>query len=263
MKPPVFPVVVSIAAVAFAWIGTGCDDPADDIPRAVLAQRAKQAVAQKELPKIPTTQELTTGPRHTIALGPLPMTMRVPSSWRVEVAGGASLLRGYTPNGEVTIQLTSRPAIKQAQLESEITGAKKEQAERPQSILKVDVRPLGNGQIYERQAVGDPAPYTVYEPVGNEMKERTTTEQLFKWTISALAPQGDAFQRYELNFVGLTKSQYDKDKEFLQGILDTLSFGAAGATPATPVTPATPPDGSGIGAGAGGVGASPAAPSLP
>ena len=260
MKPPVLSVVFSLAAaVALALAATGCEDPADDIPQAVLDQQAKRAAAEKDLPKIPTTQELTTGPRTVVPLGPLPLTMRVPASWKVEVAGGASLLRGHSPSGEVTIQLTSRPSLKQAQLESEIKGAKKEQAERPQSILKVELRPMGNGQIYERQAVGDPAPYTVYD---SNMQARTTTEQLFKWTIAVLVPQGDAFQRYELNFVGLTKSQYDKDKEFLQGLLDTLSYGAG------PATPGTAPTDGGIGTGAGGTGAGGAggagtAPALP
>jgi hypothetical protein len=176
--------------------------------------------------------------------------MRVPVSWKVEVAGGASLLRGFTPNGEIAIQLTSRPALKKASFDALVKSDKKDQAEKPQSILKVDVRPMGDMQIYERQAVGDPAPYTVFD---KNMKERTTTEQLFKWTISVLAPTGDAYQRYELNFVGLTKSQYDQDKEFLQGILDTLSYGGGGsgggsaattapaATPGAGASPATLP----------------------
>jgi hypothetical protein len=65
------------------------------------------------------------------------------------------------------------------------------------------------------------------------MRTRTTTEQSFDWKISLFAPQGDGFQRYELSFIGLTKSQYDKDKAFLQGILDTLSWGDSTATPPT------------------------------
>src|SRR5688572_25723943 len=115
MNPRVCHVVATLVlAAAAAFVGIGCDDPAGDIPQAVLDQQARQAEAQKSLPKIPTTQDLVNGPRTVMPLGPLPMTMRVPASWRVEVAGGASLLRGFTPNGEVAIQLTSRPSLKKA-----------------------------------------------------------------------------------------------------------------------------------------------------
>ncbi|MEA2707926.1 MAG: hypothetical protein QOF78_527 [Phycisphaerales bacterium] len=226
---PLYLVVLCFAAAL--WLGIGCDDQSNDIPQSVLDQQARQAAIEKTLPKIPTTQELVTGPRTVMPLGPLPMTMRVPTSWKVEVTSGASLLRGHTPSGEITIQLTSRPSLKKPEFDALIKAAKKEQAEKPQSILKADVRPLGNVQVYERQAVGDPAPYTVYD---SNLKEHTTTEQLFKWTISVLAPHGEGLQRYELNFVGLTKSQYDQDKEFLQGMLDTLHYGLTGASTGSP-----------------------------
>ena len=228
MKPPVCRRAVITMFLAAGLICAGCDDPAGDIPQAVLDQQAKQAEAAKNLPKIPTTQELLTGPRTATALGPLPMTMRVPVSWKVEVAGPASHLRGRTPSGdEVTIQLTSRAPIKRAEYEAYIKSEKKAQAERPQAIIKADVRPFGDAQLYEYQRVGEPREWPVTELVAGQMQTRTTTEQPFDWRIIVFDPQGDAFQRYELSFIGLTKSQYEKDKAFLQGILDTLGSGSA------------------------------------
>jgi hypothetical protein len=244
MKPPIRcrrPVAIlllGLAATVTIAIAVGCDDPGSDIPQSVRDQQAKQAEAQKNLPKIPTTQDLLNGPRTTTALGPLPMTMRVPVSWKVEVTGGASLLRGFTPNGEIAIQLTPRSAIKKESFDALVKSDKKEQAEKPQSILKVEVRPMGDNLIYERQAVGDPAPYTVFD---KNMKERTTTEQIFKWTVAVLVPTGDAYQRYDLNFVGLTKSQYDQDKDFLQGILNTLTYGEGGGGGGSPAATAPSP----------------------
>lgn len=243
--------IVTAVAAAAALLQPGCEEePVGGIPQAVLDQQAKQN-AEPDLPKIPTTQELVSGTRKTLALGPLPLTMRVPESWNLQVAGGASLLRGFTPNGEVTIQLTSRPSLKPDELTRLVNAAKKEQSERPQSILKVQLRPLGQAQVYERQSVGDPAPYTVYD--ANNIP-RTTTEQLFKWTVSVLAPHAGAHQVYELNFVGLTKSQYEQDKQFLQTMLDTLAPGTPAPDPSQlptsmPGLPASP--------------ASPASPSIP
>ena len=238
MKPPICRRIVILGMLMTAS-GLACDDSSNDIPQAVRDQQARQAEAEKKLPKLPTTQELLTGPRSVTALGPLPMTMRVPASWKVEVAGPASHLRGLSPSGqEITIQLTSRSPIKRAEFDAFIKSAKRDQAEKPQSIIKADLRPFGTAQLFEWQKVGEPREWPVYEPVGNEMRTRTTTEQPFDWKISLFAPQGDGFQRYELSFIGLTKSQYDKDKTFLQGILDTLSWGDSTAAPATTTTTA-------------------------
>jgi hypothetical protein len=239
MKPPVClrRVVVVTIFLAAGLLVVGCDDPAGDIPQAVLDQQARQAEAAKNLPKVPTTQELLSGPRTLTPLGPLPMTMRVPVSWKVEVAGPASHLRGRTPSGdEVTIQLNSRAPIKRAEFESFIKSEKKAQSERPQSILKADVRPFGDAQLYEYQRVGEPREWPVYEGTGGQIRTRTTTEQPFDWKIIVFDPQGDAFQRHELNFIGLTRSQYDKDQNFLRGILDTLSSGEAAGGAASPTT---------------------------
>jgi hypothetical protein len=150
MKPPVRRVLFTIFLSA-GLLSTGCDDPGDDgIPQAVLDQQAKQAEAAKNLPKTPTTQELLSGPRTLTPLGPLPMTVRVPVSWKVEVAGPASHLRGRTPSGdEVTIQLNSRAPIKRAEFDAYVKSAKKEQSEKPQAILKADLRPFGDGQLLE------------------------------------------------------------------------------------------------------------------
>jgi hypothetical protein len=217
---------------ASIFLAVGCDDPAEDMQQTMVDQQKKQADAAKQLPKIPTTQDLLSGARTTTALGPLPMTMSVPSSWRVAVVSGATNLQGWTPSGnEVAIQLSSRPTVKKEALDYAIRSAKKEQTDNPASVLKVEVRPFGSGgmQIMERQGVGEPRDYPIMDKTG---KTQITTEQPFKWTISVFAPHGgDAYQVYELNFIGLTKSQYDKDKDFLQDILGTLTYASnAGAT---------------------------------
>jgi hypothetical protein len=242
MKPPPPPLccrrLIVVLGMLVSLIGLACDDSSNDIPQAVRDQQARQAEAEKKLPKIPTTQELLTGPRSVTALGPLPMTMRVPASWKVEVAGPASHLRGVSPSGqETTIQLTSRSPVKRAEFEAFVKSAKKDQAEKPQSIIKADLRPFGNAQLFEWQKVGEPREWPVSELVGGQMRTRTTTEQSFDWKISLFAPQGDGFQRYELSFIGLTKSQYDKDKSFLQGILDTLNWVDSTAVPAATTVP--------------------------
>jgi hypothetical protein len=241
--------LVMTTSIAAAIVGA-CDDPT---PQATVQTpppppTAPDNAATTSSLKIPTTQELVAGTRKVLALGPIPLTLRVPESWQIDVKG-ASLLTGHTPSSQgdkdkISIQLTSRPSMTQEAVDRMLDGAKKEQQAKPQSILKVEVRPLGgNVRVYERQAVGEPRPYTFYDA---QNQPHTSTEQMFTWTISVLAPFEGAFQVYELNFVGLTKSLYDKDAEFLKGILNTLAYGSpppsipATAAPATGPAPAVP-----------------------
>jgi hypothetical protein len=146
-----------------------------------------------------------------------------------------------------------RAAIRQKELDTLVTAGKKEMAANPQKILKFELRPLGTAQVLERQRVGDPAPLTTYDK-NNQPHE--TTESYFEWTMDVFVPHEDAFQDHQLSFLALTKAQYEKDKDFLHGIMSTLAYvnpnepkpGSSSTMPAatqpaisaTPVTPAPP-----------------------
>jgi hypothetical protein len=191
--------------------------------------------------KRPSTQELLTGKRSRTALMPLPLTMELPPGWgRLDESNelklsAANVIRGITPNGEVQIGLASRRAMKQEEFDLMLKAGKKEMAEKPDEILKFEVRPLGSVQVLERQSIGKPAPLTTYD---SNMVPHTTTESAFKWTVSVLVPNEGAIQVYELNFQDLTASQYEKNKDFLRGILDTLRYATdADAGPSTAPSP--------------------------
>jgi hypothetical protein len=237
MKPLMRSVILAAAATAATALGGGGCEDKPEIPQAILdeANKPKENPAAKR----PTTQELTSGRRTRSPLTPLPLTMEVPPSWTQGEFKGiknpGNLLQGYTPAGEVQIDFASRPSIKQEDFDRVLEGAKKEMAKNPS--MKVQLRPLGDIKILERQSVGPAKPLTLLDEAG---QPHTSVESNFKWTISVLVPHEGAFQVYELNFIGLTKSQYDKDKEFLEGILGTLQYaGDTGGGTAPPPTPAT------------------------
>ncbi len=225
---------VALVAAAALFL-SACDDK-PEVPPAVLEQAKKQTEdATKPANKRPTTQALLSGKRSRTALVPLPLTMDLPPGWgqlnEPGIKVSANLLQGYTPSGgEVQIQLSNRAAIKQEDLDLMIAGGKKEMAEKPKEIIKFEMRSLGANKVLERQSVGHPAPFTTYDA---DMQPHTTEESAFNWTITVLVPNEGAYQRYELNFIGLTKSQYDKDKDYLNSVVDTLRY----ATDTTP-TPA-------------------------
>jgi hypothetical protein len=231
----------------------GCDDRSS-VPQSVLDQAATQN--SSKTPARPTTQELLTGHRTTLVLTPLPLTMQVPDSWKIEPLRGTpvTLVTGATPTSDISIQLSIRPSIHNDEFESLVTGAKKEMKQKPDTVKKLDIRPLGSGgaKLMERQSQGAPAPYTVYDA---HNIPRVTTQSVYKWTLTVFVPHENAFQVYELNFIGLTKQQFDADKDFLNSIVNTLALGSgAGASSGAGVT---------SGAGAASTSPAPAPPALP
>lgn len=215
-------------------LAVGCDDSA--IPPEVLEQANKTA---EPAPKIPTTQEILTGPRTELVLGSLPLTANVPASWKIMRPDktNVTLLSGYAPSGEIQIQLTARPSLKPDELTALVASAKKEMTQKPY-IKKVELHDRNDMKLYERQTVGDPRPYTMYDIDG---QPHTTTELIFSWTVIAYVPFEGALQAYELNFIGLTKSQYDQDKELLGQIIDSIRSAAGGPSRSERARPTTLP----------------------
>ena len=233
--------LMAVAAGGIFLATGGCDD-SPPVPATLLEQAATQA---KTSPR-PTTQELLTGARTNTLLVPLPLKMQVPTSWKTKSLR-VMLLEGPTPTSDISIQLSTRPSIRTEDFDRLVAGAKKELQQSPDTVKKADVRPLpgsGNGKLLERQMVGTPGPYTVYDAQNNP---HVSTQSIYKWTLTAFVPFENAYQVYELNFIGLTKEQYEKDKEFLNSIVSTLTLatpGEAGGIPpaaTTAPTPAPPP----------------------
>lgn len=205
----------------------GCDDRPTSVPQAVLEQASKPPSSTS---KHPTTQDLLTGHRFKTALMPLPLTMDLPPGWGpMHDARLPNLYHGFTPSGEVEIQLSARSSMKPDELEALIKAARKEMAEKPNQIVKVDIRPLGAVRVLERQKIGVPAPFKTFD--SNNVPHESI-ESNFTWTFDVIVPHDGAFQIHELNFIGLTKGQYDKDKEFLQSIVSTMGYASDAAAAA-------------------------------
>jgi len=230
---------LAAGAAAFAGTGIGGCDDSSDVPQAVIEQASKPP--ENSL-RPPTTQELLTGHRTRTILLPVPVSLELPPGWGPDrKTHMPNLIVGTTPSGgEISILLTPRSPIRQKDLEQLVAGAKKEMAANSAKIFKCDLRPLGTAQLLERQRVGDPAPMTTYDK-NNQPHE--SMEAPFKWTLDVLVPHEGAFQDHELSFFALTKSQYDKDKDFLNGVVSTLQYvtpeSASQPTPTTPPPPTT------------------------
>lgn len=239
MQSPPLGWIARTGAIGIIGLGVGihlgCDDRSSSVPPEVLANVNKPK-DQSEPPPVPTTQQLLNAPRVRTQLSPLPLSMELPPSWQpMKDAPVPNLWEGYTPSGQIQLQLITRRTMSQQDLDRLMEGASKEMQRKPGEVLKVELRPRGNIKILERQTLGRPAPLVLYDK--NDVPH-TTTESIFNWNTSVLVPMDGKYQVYEVNFIGLTKSQYEKDKDFLSSILNTIQYtgsttqpsGSAGAT---------------------------------
>ena len=220
---------------ALLMTAIACDD-STSVPTSVQEAATKAKAQGPEGPARPTTQELIKGSRKRLALTPLPFSVSVPTSWKIDSLGSGSItvLTGPTPSGEAQIQLTSRATMKKEDLEVVERAAKKEatqpSTEASNKTVKAEFRKLGEVEIFERQALGMSGPLTITNSDGTEKTENATN---FKWTVMMFVPQGTEYARHEMNFVALTAEQYKQDKELLEGILNSLQYEPGNAAPAT------------------------------
>jgi hypothetical protein len=234
MKRLISPLLAA-AIIGSLAISVGCDD-SDQVPKAVIEQASKPP--ENSL-RAPTTQELLTGHRSRTILLPIPVSLELPPGWGPDHRTGMpNLILGYTPSGgEVSIQLIPRSPLHQKDLDLLVAASRKEMAANPGKILKSELRPLGTAQVFEHQRVGEPAPLTIYD---KNNKPHESIESYFEWTLDVLVPHEDGIQDNQIAFLGLTKSQYDKDKDFLNGVMSTLQYVTAGESGGTATAPAAP-----------------------
>ena len=225
----------SMALLVVVSLTASCDDK-NAVPASVQQAAVKAQAEGPKGPARPTTQELMSGSRKRLVLAPLPFSVRVPTPWKVDSLGGGSIivLGGPTPSGEAQIQLTTRSPAKKEELEVIQRAAKKELSQpttdSSKKTVKAEFRKLGDIEIFERQAVGQPGPLTITDDKGQERIETATP---YTWTLTMFIPQGSGdYARHEMNFIGLTAEQYKQDQPLLDDILKSLNHEAA-AAPAT------------------------------
>lgn len=171
----------------------------------------------------PTTQALLTGPRKPRVLGPLPLVMEVPESWKIETPPGSAIswLDGPTPHGHVHIELTSQGTpFNSRSLTLMDEQARKEAATKGANAPQVT--PLhsvgGTARAREQREV---RPGTVLDEDGTPRKT-----EVMDWSIEVYIGQDTGYTLDMLHFAMLPLDQYQQDKDFLERIVGTLRYDA-------------------------------------
>jgi hypothetical protein len=180
--------------------------------------------------------------------------MQVPPEWRIAREGGGLIvmLQGPTPHSEASIQLKERDAIPTSEFENLMAGIRREQAS-GSGEGSVSIRSQGPVQFVERQSFMRPMNLPVTDPTGVQLvdekgeprMQRTTP---MRWRVNVFVPRAETYDYFELNFINLSKEQYEIDRQFLQHMLATLQYvgplpagddGAATTAPAAATTQGT------------------------
>jgi hypothetical protein len=186
-----------------AMIALGCDR-SPDLPK-LPAKTAK-------MPTVPTTQELMSWPYKTVALTPLPFSAKVPESWENKTPQGTTLnfLQGPLPDGQdVQISLEVGSSMTPDQLKNVLQGGKREADKDKQTIRKFDIHPVGEVQAMEQQRV---------------LTSRDQPEQVIDWRVTFFVQRDLDVETYVVDILGLNEDRFEKSKDLLQKILDSIAY---------------------------------------
>jgi|GEM_PF-5332733 len=208
--------MLALSTVAFL-VPAACDR-APEVDPPILATQP----IQHEMPG-PTRDEILSGPRKTLELLTLPLSLQTPESWEARELPGSALVmvQGRGPDGDIQITVSPRAATSAEKITLLEAGAQKEMAQNS-DIKRVSLRKVRAMQMLEKQTLITSAD-TPTVPDG-EGTPTTSTSMTFKWSIQVFVPHDDMFETYEVSFIGLTPAEYESSKEFLNAVLESITY---------------------------------------
>src|SRR4029079_7002915 len=137
---------------------------------------------------------------------------------------------GPTPGGEVHIQLAERTSETSEKLERLFKAARRD-AQAHADTTAIDIRNQGPLRVFDvRRKIAQPS-----SPGDASAPATSAPTPLMDWSVTYFVPRGSDFAAYELHFFNLTERQFEKDRDFLQKILDSVTSegSSLGVAPAT------------------------------
>jgi hypothetical protein len=147
----------------------------------------------------------------TLRVSDYPFEIRVPERWDVR-GGTLNILQGPTPHGPKPDGAIHLTVTRRGPLPKIVIDALKSSSTKPatnDSFFRNETRTLGKLQIYEQRSV---QPATGGVPA------------MMKWTISAYETlDKENIRLYQINFLDLTREQFEKDRELLESMIASLA----------------------------------------
>jgi len=174
----------------------------------------------------PTTQTIATWPRKRTPLGALPLTIEVPNTWQLKSIGlgptAVFTIEGLAPSGTVSIQLSSQSDCSGQIMTAMEKSALRRVENKDPAMLMATTRDLGEAKVLEQRITRRVAGTQPSKEAPDGMPDM----DMIEWTIVVFAPQqqADKYQRCVLSIFGLTRDEYEMDKDFLQRSLDSMQY---------------------------------------
>jgi hypothetical protein len=195
--------LICLLISAFALCGCEREKPA---PPAKQPTTVESEDIQDNRPKAPLQLS------KTIQLLDYPLALRVPEKWEIKY-GGVTLLQGPTPNGPLPDGTIHLIVSRQPPMPSSMAEAIKPATTKPATTPSFDreqLRTLGKLKIYERRLVQPP---------------KAGLPEMMKWSISAYEPiDAKNVRVYQISFLDLTREHFEKDRNLLESIMESLSI---------------------------------------
>jgi hypothetical protein len=208
---------LAVAMIGIALIG--CDDRKNLVP---LEQPAQNAASATQPGAAPTTQELVGGPYERVALKAIPFSVSVPRGWELKSQGGM-VLQGPTPSGFAQLQIARHLAPIEKHAETLIAATKREAASNPGPYTLAEVRDINGMRALEARSAGQTQQRPAIDAKGKTIAPTTTPLQ---WKTSVFMPEGRDTVVCEIQFIDLSREQYDLDKDVLTKIMSSLEYDA-------------------------------------
>jgi hypothetical protein len=208
------------AALAGGLASSGCDEKPKALPPSYDGGAEFRAQ--------PTTQNIATWPRKRSPLAALPLTIDVPDSWQLKSIGlgptAVFSIEGLAPSGTVSIQLSSLSDCSAQIMTAMIKSALRRMDGHDPAMLMATTRDLGEAKVLEQRVVR----HIAEADPGADQPAGAGGLDMIEWTIVVFAPrpQPDTYQRCVLSIYGLTREEFDQDKDFLQKSVDSLQYDA-------------------------------------
>jgi hypothetical protein len=194
-----------LAALGLIQLVVACDKSA---PQAVDSTPA----AENSAPATEPASSLS-GDKMDLKLAVVPLTLHVPVEWKLNEAGGVMAIEGPLPHGDAEIIISRLKPLNAERTQMWFAAAT--QPADDKQYLTNDVRDINGLKVWETATVEHGAASDVQGGA-------TTVPSWVSWRFTILVPQDQGTLPCSLGFAGMSRADYEAQKDFVESIMGTI-----------------------------------------
>jgi hypothetical protein len=198
-----------IAIFMLVLLVVGCDKPHADSSDTTATQQNSGEAA-------PAVVNALSGDKKDLPLGVVPLTLRVPVEWNLNEAGGVTAIEGPLPQGDAEIVITRLKPMNAERTARWFTAATQPTEG---EFLTNDVREINGLKVWETATVE----HAATEPGS----DATAVASWISWRFTILVPQDQDTLPCSLGFAGMSRGDYESQKDFIESIMGTIRLSDA------------------------------------